>query len=46
MTMTDIHDELTAAKISDKVQELIYMLDLIDLVFATVGIDNSIGALS
>jgi hypothetical protein len=33
--MTDIHAELTAAKINDRVQELIYMLDLIDPIFAT-----------
>ena len=30
-----IEEELTAAKINDKVQELIYMLDLIDPVVAT-----------
>jgi len=30
-----IEDELTGAKITDKVQELIYMLDLVDPVFAT-----------
>jgi len=35
MTATDIQDELTAAKINDKVQELIYMPDLVDPVFAT-----------
>ena len=35
MTATDIRDDLTAAKINDKAQELIYMLDLGDPVFAT-----------
>jgi len=35
MELTNIQDELTAAKINDKVQELIYMLDLIDPIFAT-----------
>jgi len=30
-----IEEELTAAKINDKVQELIYMLDLVDPIFAT-----------
>ena len=35
MELTNIQDELPAAKINDKAQELIYMLDLIDPVFAT-----------
>jgi len=35
MTTTDIQGDLTAAKINDKAQELIYMLDLVDPVFAT-----------
>ena len=37
-----IDEELIAAKINDKVQELIYMLDLIDPVFATLVLTTAL----
>jgi hypothetical protein len=37
-----IEEELNTAKINDKVQELIYMLDLVDPVFATAVLTTAL----